>query len=510
MKQLPSNQRVTQIAKLGRSLPTPSLGGRRGPIGFGRPGQPRINQGGRREGTARLWAAAAARPIPSLISRDFLGRGLGRERPQQVPGARVAALGYAGLLVSILAVGCTRPPSKPSPVASTTQVATAVALADAGTVDTGAPAPTKPQLPWDAGTIPSPCKLLYGPEEQPFRGPASIIVRDHVLELVQNDGGKPKILSIPIPPKDSKPPKPRTPSEFYAVSFPRCEVAALGTLALCQGKDKRIQSYVLGQSSDQGKLVATASNTASLALATSPSGKSLLGYLASRRTSEGSVLEAWGVLLDKGGAIDGESFRISEDGSGATTLDLSASGETFYAFYIDASMAMTPMHARTIELRAPSPPKLSEDAVVFVGAQPERGTSGALVQSGGQMIALATLAKDDNAFGMAAIPLAAPPKHDAIAAWSLYLRPTNLPSMAVSRNTKGILGNRVLRAVPTGNDRAGIEIGSVTGSSAFESQGLIKSEAPGLDLAIREDAEGTFWILYGDAKATWLERRACP
>ena len=30
------------------------------------------------------------------------------------------------------------------------------------------------------------------------------------------------------------------------------------------------------------------------------------------------------------------------------------------------------------------------------------------------------------------------------------------------------------------------------------------------DIAIAADSFGAVWILYGDANATWLERRVCP
>jgi hypothetical protein len=59
-------RRVACGSMLGRSLPTPSLRASRG-----------------------VWRVACGSmlgrslPTPSLISSDFLGRGLGRERPQQ-------------------------------------------------------------------------------------------------------------------------------------------------------------------------------------------------------------------------------------------------------------------------------------------------------------------------------------------------------------------------------------------------------------------------------------------
>ena len=43
----------------------------------------------------------------------------------------------------------------------------------------------------DAGT--SACRLVYGPAEQPFRGPAALTVVGRELRLVANDAGKPRI-----------------------------------------------------------------------------------------------------------------------------------------------------------------------------------------------------------------------------------------------------------------------------------------------------------------------------
>jgi hypothetical protein len=54
-----------------------------------------------------------------------------------------------------------------------------------------------------------------------------------------------------------------------------------------------------------------------------------------------------------------------------------------------------------------------------------------------------------------------------------------------------------------------LELGRIDDAGAFTSAGIVSSEKRITDLAITTDVHGTVWLLYGDANATWLERRVC-
>jgi hypothetical protein len=55
-----------------------------------------------------------------------------------------------------------------------------------------------------------------------------------------------------------------------------------------------------------------------------------------------------------------------------------------------------------------------------------------------------------------------------------------------------------------------LELGRLDAAGAFASLGVIATGKRITDLAIAADPFGAVWVLYGDATATWLERRVCP
>ena len=148
---------------------------------------------------------------------------------------------------------------------------------------------------------------------------------------------------------------------------------------------------------------------------------SVLGYLASRQTSEGWVSEAWLV------ADDASPVRLSEDGSGATSLALAQRGPAVLALTVDARAALTAMHARPVTFEG-GRAHLGEDAVVFVGGPGDRRTHGALLTpSQGPTSAahdpawaLLPIAKDVGGFGLALVRLDDPPHVDEPVSWSMY------------------------------------------------------------------------------------------
>ena len=209
---------------------------------------------------------------------------------------------------------------------------------------------------------------------------------------------------------------------------------------------------------------------------------------------------------------DGETTRLSDDGAGATVLRLVPRGDRAVALYLDARMAMLPVHARPMSLRGPAL-ALAEDAVIFVGGPPERGIDLTGAMAGKSLFALIATARETSDFGMATIPVADEPKHDVPATWSLYPNGLDPAPMAATTHGTGDAPAWIARVRPSeraaGSPRI-LELGRLDAAGAFTSLGVIATDKRITDIAIAADSFGAVWILYGDSSATWLERRVCP
>ena len=352
---------------------------------------------------------------------------------------------------------------------------------------------------------PSACRLAYGPAEQTFRGPAAIVATGTELKLVANDGGKPRVYTIPLtapPPASATLAAPPKPSSFVAMRWPPCEMA--GRWAYCQAAGGMVYRTTLG-STDTKQIAKSAPRTRVAAAALGPD-HAVVGTLDSRRTTEGVLLQAF-VTLD-----DGETARLSEDGAGATVLRLVTRGERAVALYLDARMAMLPVHARPMSARGKEL-ALDEDAVVYVGGPPERGIDLTAALAGRSLFGLIATARETTDFGMAAIPIAEHPKEDVQAAWSPY--PNGLDPAPIAATVQGTGDGPAWVARVRPSERAVgspqiLELGKLDAAGAFTSLGAIAADKRITDLAIAADSFGSVWILYGDPSATWLERRVCP
>jgi hypothetical protein len=365
---------------------------------------------------------------------------------------------------------------------------------------------------------PSACRLVYGPAEQAFRGPAAMVTSATELKLVANDSGKPRIFAVklgPPPPASAPAVVPPKPSSFFAMRWPPCEMA--GRWAYCQAAGGIVYRTTLG-ATDTKQIAKSQPSTRIAAAALGPD-HAVLGTLDARRTTEGVLMQAF-VTLD-----DGETTRLSEDGAGATVLQLVPRGDRAVALYLDARMAMLPVHARPMSLRGRDL-ALADDTVVFVGGPPERGIELTPAVAGSSVFALVPTARETTDFGMAAIPIAESPKDDVQPTWSLY--PNGLDPAPIAATSSAVAGERrdggtggvgaatsawVARVRPSertvGAPRI-VELGRLDSAGAFTSLGGISTGKRVTDMAITADAYGSVWILYGDTNATWLERRVCP
>jgi hypothetical protein len=348
-------------------------------------------------------------------------------------------------------------------------------------------------LPPDEDAGASACKLTYGPAEQPFRGPAAMVMTPTELLLVANDAGKPRTFSVAL---NAKTPPP--PSSFVGMRWPPCEVA--GRFVYCQGPGGPIMRTTLGGKDTRTVVSESKSGTRIAAAVLGDGTHSVVAFLDVRQTTEGPMLQAF-IALD-----DQEPVRLSEDGAGATTLRIAQRGAGAVAAYLDTRTAMVPVHAREITLVG-NDLKLGADAVAFVGGAPERGVDFTLGGANGSLFIVVPMPRDTLEFGMAAIPIERPPRDDVHATWSLY--PNGIDPAPIGASMDGWVARVRPKEKMPGAHRV-LELGRLDDNGAFRSLGLVSEGKAITDVDLVADAQGGVWILYGDAKATWLERRICP
>jgi hypothetical protein len=94
--------------------------------------------------------------------------------------------------------------------------------------------------------------------------------------------------------------------------------------------------------------------------------------------------------------------------------------------------------------------------------------------------------------------------------WSLYANGLDpAPIGATSAADEAWVARVVPRERAPGAPRV-VELGRVSKAGTFRSLGIVAQGKPVTDIALERDPSGGVFIAYGDATATWLERRVCP
>jgi hypothetical protein len=114
------------------------------------------------------------------------------------------------------------------------------------------------------------------------------------------------------------------------------------------------------------------------------------------------------------------SAPLSSDGSGASSVAMASSDRGLVAVMLDARSAMSPVHARTIEVDERGPARLGPDVVVFVGPSPEGHTEVAAAPSSEGPIAFIPFAQDTSSFGLSSLFIGTEPHLDADVHWRMY------------------------------------------------------------------------------------------
>jgi hypothetical protein len=318
------------------------------------------------------------------------------------------------------------------------------------------------------------------------------------VELVLNDSGAPKRIGIGADPKSDPPARVEKAEKN---SLPAC--AAAKDALYCADASGAIRRW---RSDTDSTIVARARAGTDLAAATL-GGHSLLAFLTERVTTEGVMREAQ-MSLD-----DGPPERLSEGGAGATFIDLAPRRDTLLAMTIDARVAMTPAHVRTIAL-AGDKAKLGEDAVIFVGGSAEPHNAGALATAvDGRAFALVAVENGAEDFGMAAIKVEDPPREDEPVTWSIYPNGLDPAPIAATRGGASLYVARVRPARKEPGSPRVLELGELDASGALRRTCIVTLRAFVKDVEIAADSgdqAGSLWVYYRAPGGGEIERRALP
>jgi hypothetical protein len=326
-----------------------------------------------------------------------------------------------------------------------------------------------------------------------------------MLDAIFNQDGHPLTISFPAGP----PPKIGSARETIdagaAVAAPVVDVpcAVADDVTFCPDRSGDVHRARRG--SDGDRVVANGRPRSHVAAAVVGGIHAVLAYLASRQTSEGWVTEAW-IESD-----DDPPVRLSEDGSGATSVALAPRGGSLLALSVDARAALTAMHARPIAYDGRL--HLGEDAVLFVGGPGDRRTAATLaVPPTGTVFGLLPIARGVSEFGMALVTIEDPPRVDEPVSWSLYDNGLDPAPVAAA-----VLGGRpwALRVRPQSPEPKAaqvLELGTLgdAGRPPFTSRALVATAAAATHVDLAVDAFGAVWATWVDAAGSWLERLVCP
>lgn len=410
------------------------------------------------------------------------------------------------LVAALFLLGCPEDKPKPKPqpaleAGPAPSVSASTAPSARPSASTAATTTSSPPLALDAGA--SVCRKQIVTQTMRWVGPAALAPGEN-MSVVANKQGSPDLSLFPVWPVGDAPrpiPTPEGVPIKYGAGANPCATA--GKYVFCMDREGAVRRFSL-DGKGGSKVVARAKPGTRISAAMLGDDHTVLSYLDERKTTEGFVWEAF-VVGDEGPDVQ----RLSEDGSGATFVDLASRGADVLAMLVDARSALTPVHARVLTWEKDKP-KLGADAVVFVGGPPERRTAGALAtDSASGSFSLVPLAYDEG-FGLGVINVGKTPSVDAPVLWSKY--PNGLDPASVAA-TRGVTPIRVARVRPAeaapGSPRV-LELGRIEQDGKFTPQGIIASDKSILDVAVSTDKYGALWIYYTIGDASFLERRSCP
>jgi hypothetical protein len=364
--------------------------------------------------------------------------------------------------------------------------------------------PSPPSLPpglrfEDASTFF--CRPIRGPIELPIRGPAALVPRGDRIDAVLDENGRPHTASFVAGPVSSTGISGAAEvANGGPISAFKIPCVTTGSVAFCPDRSGAIHRTTL--TGEEDRIVANSRTGTRVAAGTLGGTHTALAYLASRQTSEGWVSEAW-LEVDEDPPV-----RLSEDGCGATAVNLASHGSGLVALTVDARAALTAMHARPIIYDRGL--RLGEDAVVFVGGPGDRHTAAVMaLPPAGPGWAFLPIAKDAREFGLALVRLDDPPRVDEPTLWSMYPNGLDPAPIAAAQASGRTWVARVRPREASPGAPRDLELGEVTPEGTFIPRYVVPTADSPSDVSLTLDPRGALWVGWLDSSGSWLERFAC-
>ncbi|HEX9296037.1 MAG TPA: hypothetical protein VF881_09375 [Polyangiaceae bacterium] len=230
-------------------------------------------------------------------------------------------------------------------------------------------------------------------------------------------------------------------------------------------------------------------------------GRDVALYIARAvRAGDERVARAW---VEGAGTIG-----ITSEGSGASSVALAKTPTRLLAISLDARAAMSPVHARTIEVGFQGPPRLGSDVVVFVGPPPESHIDVAAVAGSEGPVAFIPFARDTSSFGLASLAIGSEPHLDAPVQWNIY--PGGIDPAPVDG---AVVCQRVWTAYARPSDADGgspnlLELSPVDGG-AF-GRGITAGQGFDFSLiSMAARADGGAWLAWVGNGRSWVRGLKC-
>jgi hypothetical protein len=199
---------------------------------------------------------------------------------------------------------------------------------------------------------------------------------------------------------------------------------------------------------------------------------------------------------------------LSSEGSGASSVALAPSHTGLVAVMLDLRSAMSPVHARTIELGENGPARLGPDVVVYVGPSPEGRSEVVAAPSSEGPIAFIPFAQNTSSFGLSSLLIGGEPHLDANVQWRMYpngIDPAPVAAAALCGRT-WVAYARPSAAAPASPHvlaLAPLEKGAF-GPELTAAQGF---EFVSVSLAARDD--GGAWLTWVGNGRSWVRAVRC-
>ena len=130
--------------------------------------------------------------------------------------------------------------------------------------------------------------------------------------------------------------------------------------------------------------------------------------------------------------FNGRTVALTAEGAGASSVALVQNESKVLALSIDGRSAMTPVHARPIDVAAAEPAP-GNDQVVWVAGSAQALTEIAAGSDGKQSFGFLPIAKDVSHFGLAELGLAPGGVGDAEVSWRLYANGIDLAPISAAK-----------------------------------------------------------------------------